>query len=549
MDATAGEIAPRRRAEPAQVARLLIEAVLALALAAMLVAAFVGLGASSYWIDELWTLFVAGHSQGAGEVLRRALTDTHPPLYFLIIHYWMGAFGDGEAAARSFSAICAVAASVLFVAGPRKAFSRSGRLFGAAVGASSFYWFKQSQNLRSYALAMLVLTALLSCAVEARRRNRAEPVSLRLCAAIAALGLLGALTHYYLFLAVGLVYFALLVSVPDQRLRATVVAAGGVIVGCVLLYMRLERGRLLFTNLWFSNDASSLAAAARNTWEQSVDPWAKQALAVLAVGGLYGLARRARGSRGADAPGGAAPLGRWAAALALFVALGLAIAGLAISFLIQPSFSARNLMIATPSLWFAAAWLYDEAALGAPRAGPVFAAAAAALMVLQLAPLNGRLLNRTEDWRGSAQYIDGIPACRGREIPVVLPDVFGPDTPFFRRLAERDLFGRYYRGGGRLSAWTRRELAGSRDPRLAGLLAARARGADPCPVLAWGVHDVNDPQAQMLAKALAARPDVQAPVAIRRFASYRRARGGWRLGWPAAYVFERAGAGSAARGD
>lgn len=527
MDATAVEGAVRR----------LIETLLALVVLALWAGAFVGLGASGYWVDELWTLFVADPAGGVGEVLRRALTDGHPPAYYLIIHGWMRLFGDGEAATRSFSALCAVAAGALFVATSSDAFSRPARLFGAAVGAGAFFWFKQSQNARSYALSMLLLTALLGCALEAKRQNKAgQPVSWPICAGVAALGLTGAFVHYYFFLTVGLLYLALLVSVPDRRLRTTVLVSGGVILGCVLAYMRLAHGRLLFTNNWFSNSREALLGAAGNAWSMMLDSWAKWALLALALGALYGLLRRRRSSRDARR----ALLGGWIAGVSLFLILGLAATGLAASFLVEPSFSARNLMLTAPCVWILAAWLYDQGASCAPRAGLAFAGAAAVLAALQLLALNGRLVNRTEDWRGSARYVSALPACRGRDIPVVLPAVFAPDSPFYRRLAQQDFFGRYYRGGGRLLVRTEGELAGSRDPGLVALLGARASGADPCPILAWGVHDIDDPGADKLAQALSRRPEVNGPVTLRRFLSYRRVPHGWRPGPPAAYVFERA---------
>lgn len=519
--------------------RRLIEAVLALVLLAFWASAFVGLGASGYWIDELWTLFVVDHSAGVLEVIRRTMTDTNPPAYNLIVHGWVRLFGDSEAATRSFSALCAVAASALFVAFAGKPFSRGARLFGAVAGVSSFFWFKQSQNLRSYALAMLILTALLGCAAAAKRQSRAgEPVSWGLCAAIAALGLLGAFVHYYLFFAVGLIYLALIAGVPDQRLRASLVVWGGVTVAGVLAYMHAAESHLIFTGLWFSNAPEALLTAFRNVWEQVLDGWAKVSLLILVVGMLYGLWDRRRPGAAEQA----APERDWIAGVALFVAFGLVAVGLAVSFLITPSFSARNLMIAAPCIWVLSAWLYDRADASAPRAGLLLVALAAAVSPLELFALEGRLLNRTEDWRGSAQYVDAQAACRGRDVPVVLPTVFIPDTPFARRLAEHDLFGRYYRGGGRLVARSPGDLATARDPRLVALFGARASGLDPCPVLAWGVHDLNDQQADMLAAALARRPEVNRPVSVRRFLSYRVVddvfADRWRPGPPAAYVFE-----------
>lgn len=535
MDAAAAESTGGR---PARACRTALEAVLLLALLAFWTFAFAGFGASGYWIDELWTLFVSDPHVGTGEVLRRAMTDVVPPAYYVIVHAWMRLFGDGEAASRSFSALCAVAASAVFVVSTRGAFSRPARLFGAVVGASSLFWFKQSQNLRGYALAVLILAALLGCALAARRRSRAgEPVGSGLCLALAGLGLLGAFVHYYLFLAVGLLYLALLVGVPDRRLRATVLVSGAVILLAVLAYRHVAQSHLLFTQLWFSNDADALSAAFANTWEMALGPWAKFAVLMLAAVALYGLAVRRPALSLAAAPGD------WIAATGLFVGVGLTASGLAVSFLITPSFSARNLMIAAPCSWILVAWLYDRAQASGPRLGLAAAALATLLLCLELPVLKGRLLNRTQDWRGSADYVAAQAGCAGRDIPVVVPALFGPDTPFFRRLAEGRLFGWYYRGHGRLVAHTLEELATSRDPQLTGLLAARAGGADPCPVLAWGVHDVSDAQANALAQALAQRPEVNGPVRVRRFPSYRAVDGlgeRWRLGSPSAYVFEAA---------
>jgi len=539
MDATAADGATGRRADLAEVLRRLMEAVLILVLAGFWASAFVGLDASGYWIDELWTLFVASHSGGVGEVVQRTMTDAHPPAYYVIVHYWMRVFGDTEAAARGFSALCAVAASALFVAWPGKAFSRRARLFAAAAGASSPFWFKQSQNFRSYALAMLILTALLGCAAAAKRRSRTgEPVGWGACAAIAALGLLGAFVHYYLFLAVGLLYLALLVGVPDLRLRATVLVGGCVIAAAVLTYIRAAESHSLFTQTWFSNDPKALTTAFANAWGLVLDGWAKASLLALTIGTLCGLWVRRRMGSAADA----APVADWICGVSLFLTLGLAVAGLAVSLLFKPSFSARNLMIAGPCVWVLLAWLFDQTDKGAPRLGLLFAALATIMSPPELLLLKGRLVNRTEDWRGSAQYIARQTACRGQDIAVVLPALFLPDTPFSRGLAEHALFGRYYRGGGRLIARPQSELAASRDPRLVALLGARSAGVDPCPVLAWGVHDLDDRQAAALASALARRPEVNRPVTVRRFLSYRllgdifKAR--WRAGSPAAYVFE-----------
>lgn len=65
----------------------------------------------SVWFDELFTsrLF-------CGDVitlLRTLGTDIHPPLYFLFMHLWIGAFGDGEVALRVPPLLCGLASVAL----------------------------------------------------------------------------------------------------------------------------------------------------------------------------------------------------------------------------------------------------------------------------------------------------------------------------------------------------------------------------------------------------------------------------------------------------
>jgi len=508
----------------------LAEAALWVTLLGLCAGAFVGLDASSYWVDELWTLFAADPAASTGEVLRRSLMDLHPPAYYLVLHAWMSLVGQSETAARSLSAIFAVSAIAVFVASTGAAFSRAARLFGSVAGAGSVFWFDQAQNLRSYGLAMLILSALLACALRARSGERPGPT---LALSFGALGLLGGFTHYYLFLATGLIFLALIFSVRDLRFRLALIGCGLVIAAAVLAFVRLQRSSTLFTVTWFTNDPAFLIAAARDISWSAFGRWSKRILPLLAVCAAAALVLRRRNAGAPSTP----PLGRWTAGLCLFVLAGLTSVGLAVSLLLEPSFTGRNLLLAAPCFWGLAAWLYDEATAGLPRrAGLALAALVAAASALNLTGLEGRLLNRKEDWRGSARYVSDLPACRGQDILVVPPDLFAPDSAFYRRLAVERFYGRYYRGGSRLVAASAAELAHS--PALGSLLKARARGEDPCPVLAWGAHDMSEANAEALGAALARRPDVTHPVQVRRFPAYVLSDGRWRSAPSGAYVFE-----------
>ncbi|MBK7204341.1 hypothetical protein [Candidatus Amarolinea dominans] len=56
----------------------------------------------SLWLDEVFSLFWA--SKPVGDIVRVGLTlteDKHPPLYYLLLHGWIGLFGATDAAVRS----------------------------------------------------------------------------------------------------------------------------------------------------------------------------------------------------------------------------------------------------------------------------------------------------------------------------------------------------------------------------------------------------------------------------------------------------------------
>ncbi|MCI3134310.1 glycosyltransferase family 39 protein [Phenylobacterium aquaticum] len=502
-------------------------------LAVHLAWAFHGLATSSYWIDELFTLFVVDHPGGWGEVLARALTDTHPPAYYLALNSWIGLFGSSEVAVRGFSALCAVAAVVVFVGGTRGVYSLRARLFGALVAASSLWWFTQSQNARNYAFCMLAsaVLAVAACAIR-RREADAGPFPARAVAGLACAGLIGSMGHFYMLLQTGMVFAVLILTTRDRRLQAAVAGAGLAILAVALIYIHALRAHTLqnFDALWFGKDWPFFRAQLNGAWRAGFSGEIQAALVIL-LAALAGWRGRAP-----QAPDGTdRRVGDWMAATGLIAAGGAGVLGVVVTLAYAPSFSDLNLLTGFPMTWPAAAWLYD-AALGGrgPKWEAGLALALAVCVALRLPVLERRDVSRMEDWRGSAAFVSGLAACRGEEIPVILPFRFGPSTAFFRQLAERDFFGRYYRGGGRLKAYLPDELA--HDPGLAALFGRRARGG--CPVLAWSVHDVGPREAEQIRTALAARPELAgARVVAHGFPSHRRPhepepRGDW------AFVYE-----------
>lgn len=55
----------------------------------------------SYWRDEAFSVLLA--SKKLKDVLSLTIQDTHPPLYYFLLHFWIRLFGDGEYVTRSLS--------------------------------------------------------------------------------------------------------------------------------------------------------------------------------------------------------------------------------------------------------------------------------------------------------------------------------------------------------------------------------------------------------------------------------------------------------------
>jgi mannosyltransferase len=184
---------------------------------------------SPLWLDEALSVNIARLSPG--DLLDALRHDGHPPLYYLLLHYWMELVGEGDAAVRALSGVFAVASlPLVWVAGRRLA-GRAGARWALVVAALSPYWVRYATEARMYSLVMLLVLAGYVLLLHALER----PTWPRLVGLTLVSGLL-LLTHYwafYLLAALGLVLVLRAWRRPDDR-AATVrtivaVAAGGLL--------------------------------------------------------------------------------------------------------------------------------------------------------------------------------------------------------------------------------------------------------------------------------------------------------------------------------
>lgn len=498
--------------------------------------AFVGLSTSSYWVDELFTLYVVDARIGFAGMMQRILGDVHPPLYYFVLDAWSAVFGQSETATRSLSAICSVLALVVFAWGVRRIVRPLAIAFACAIATTSLFWFEQAQNARSYGGLLLLTSGLLAAAIYLRRRARASsgfPFDAWLM--VSLLGLAASQTHSYLLLGTGMLLLYLIATLPDLRLRLALILSGAVTLAAylVFLWFQLHATEHDFAASWFRSD---LGFIGRHIMQAVRNGMSRQAMLVVAILLVVLVASRWK-RRGAVTDAGVGNDARWAAGLCAFVIVGGIASGIAVTKLFTPSFSFRNVLTFAPFAWLLLARLYD---LAGPRAqtpaGAVAVVLIAALLGWQQVLLaRGRLLPRNEPWRASAEYVRELKACIGQPIPAVaLPEAYSGLPSDLRALVEQYYHGHYLPAGARVRVFTPPEL-------LQRYRSNEIEQANACSLIAWNAHELGEGKALTLAMMLADQPGLRMDgVELQEFSSHSLRKFSWQE-QAEGFVFLRAG--------
>lgn len=110
------------------------------------------------WLDEGVSLQIA-HLDAQG-ILQEVRVDNNPPLYYLLLHYWIELFGDSEASVRMPSALVGVLAVFAIYGVGSLLLERPAALLAALILATVVpFHLRYSQEARTYEL-MLTLSLL-----------------------------------------------------------------------------------------------------------------------------------------------------------------------------------------------------------------------------------------------------------------------------------------------------------------------------------------------------------------------------------------------------
>jgi uncharacterized membrane protein len=381
-----------------------------LALALLILAVFAlylrYLGRQSLWFDEgLSVLFAA---RPLPQLLHTLINeDLHPPLYYLLLHFWMDLAGNSEWAVRMPSLFAALLLVPLSFAIVREVWGQDtqtstawhalGISAAALVGASPFIAY-YAQETRMYALAAMLILATIWAFLRATRT-----VALRWWLSFSCLLAASLYTHYFsIFVVPAFLLYALLLD--RQSLRRTILHSllAALLYSPWIIPAARQLGRLMRTPDYWVTTRINPVWFARTMWSAFLPsaPARSWLLAIIvAVLVLVRLARRGTVQL-------SSPVRRTGLVFLAFVS-PMSLTYIAVS--IAPKFATRYSIIAAAPLYlFATMTLY--AVLGrrslASRAafGMVVLLAIALSLRSTLAVTAGRESPR-DDARGLAAYL------------------------------------------------------------------------------------------------------------------------------------------------
>jgi uncharacterized membrane protein len=125
----------------------------------LVIAAFLRLwliGANSLWFDEAFTRDVAFYSNPLSIIRNETLGDLHPPLHFLLLHFWMQLSGDSEISLRALSAFASMLMLPACYHIGRLLFSRKTGVICVVLGAVSSLQIYYAQEVRGYMVSAML---------------------------------------------------------------------------------------------------------------------------------------------------------------------------------------------------------------------------------------------------------------------------------------------------------------------------------------------------------------------------------------------------------
>ena len=143
-----------------------------------------GLESQSFWADEGYTVWISQFSPR--EIWHILQSDTSPPLYYILLHYWSVLFGNSESSLRAFSAFFGTLSLPLFYLIARKVLpGRMSVALAMMLYSVSFFQIWYAKEARCYALLVFLSLGSVYCVLLCLERANA-PRLLGLAVALSA---------------------------------------------------------------------------------------------------------------------------------------------------------------------------------------------------------------------------------------------------------------------------------------------------------------------------------------------------------------------------
>ena len=358
----------------------------------------------SLWSDEIFSLITTDPNLSVSEFWARVRTDTHPPIYYLLLRLSSSVFGQSELAARAPSAVFGILTLCAAAMLPGSSLSRGTRLalplLIAASPAAAWY----DRETRPYALLLLLSTLItLACLRFVGAMPGDASKARRAMTTLTAASVLASFTHYFGFL-VAAAAFTTCFLLTGRRRKAIVAFAGCSVLALFVPWV-VYHSRFVDTRLaeWII----SFPLAASMDWFSYLSFGGTASLALFVAAALVLFATR-----------GWREVGVWNTPIyACTLVCVLTLAAAVVISLHTAILTSRNMIVVLPALYVISAELASYLARRwGPFAGAAYLATQTALMSQPIVDYYTKEMK--EEWRDTTTFVLNTPGCEAGTIYV-----------------------------------------------------------------------------------------------------------------------------------
>ncbi|HPX13348.1 MAG TPA: glycosyltransferase family 39 protein [Treponemataceae bacterium] len=240
---------------------------------------FFNISADALWYDESYSVATVTHSMG--DILKLVSTDSHPPLYYILLRVLVVLFGNSLSVIRGLSALASIGTVVLAYVFLRKRWGSPGALAFAVLFIITPMAIGAAQEARMYSLASFFVTGMVLAGYAAATDNR-----LRDWVALGVFAFAATWTHYFALMAAGLYWCLLFIKIliTPAKQGEKKLARGTPLFRCLVV-----GGAVIVLFLpWVFALANQASRVAKNFWIQPLNLWSVFAILTFPFGQRFG---------------------------------------------------------------------------------------------------------------------------------------------------------------------------------------------------------------------------------------------------------------------